>query len=352
MNDADMNAPESKDPIDLTQIADKDEAAQGAHDTPPPRPLRVSAAQLGPIGRHEPRESVLDRMTRLLEQAHAEGSELVAFPELALTTFFPRWYVEGEPDLDLDSFYERSMPNKVTQRLFDRAAQLRVGMSIGYAELTPTGKRFNTQMLVERDGSLVGWYRKVHLPGHREHEPWREFQHLERRYFEPGDSFDTWSCFGGVVGMATCNDRRWPETYRVLALKGAELILIGYNTPKHYAPDPSQNPLQGFHHRLVMQAGAYQNGCYVVAVGKGGTEEGVPSLAESCIIAPSGQIILDCRTEGDEVITTQIDLSLTSKYKETLFDFERYRRPDVYGPITEQKGAVPPPPPLQEPFLG
>ena len=204
----------------------------------------------------------------------------------------------------------------------------------------PDGRRFNTQILVEHDGSIVGTYHKVHLPGHREHEPWREFQHLERRYFEPGDSFDTWPCFGGVVGLATCNDRRWPETYRVLALNGAELILIGYNTPKHYAPDPTQNPLQGFHNQLVMQAGAYQNGCYVVGT-KGGDEEGVPSLAER-IIAPSGEIIVDCHTEADEVVTAEIDLNLTTKYPETLFD-ERYRRPETYGPITAQKGATPHP---------
>ena len=261
---------------------------------------------------------------------------------MALTTFFPRWYVEGDPELDLDSFYETEMPGPETKRLFARAAELEVGFCLGYAELTSDGRRFNTQILVELDGSIVGTYHKVHLPGHREHEPWREFQHLERRYFEPGDSFDTWNAFGGVVGMATCNDRRWPETYRVLALNGAELILIGYNTPKHYAPDPSQDPLQGFHNRLVMQAGAYQNGCYVIGTAKGGDEEGVPSLAESCIIAPSGEVIVGCHTEADEVVTAEIDLSLTTKYRETLFDFERYRRPDAYGPITAQKGATPP----------
>ena len=321
---------------------DPDAAAGGAHEPPPPRRLVVSAGQLGPIHRNESRASVVDRLIRLLEQAHSEGAELIAFPELALTTFFPRWYVEGDPELDLDSFYETEMPGPETKRLFARAAELEVGFCLGYAELTSDGRRFNTQILVERDGSIVGTYHKVHLPGHREHEPWREFQHLERRYFEPGDSFDTWNAFGGVVGMATCNDRRWPETYRVLALNGAELILIGYNTPKHYAPDPSQDPLQGFHNRLVMQAGAYQNGCYVIGTAKSGDEEGVPSLAESCIIAPSGEIIVGCHTEADEVVTAEIDLSLTTKYRETLFDFERYRRPDAYGPITAQKGATPP----------
>jgi len=326
------------------QARDYDAAASHAHEAPPSRLLRVAAGQLGPIARHEPRADVVDRLIALLDSAAGQGAELVMFPELGLTTFFPRWYVEGEADLDLDWFYETEMPGPETKRLFARAEELGVGFSLGYAELTPDGHRYNTQILVERDGSVVGRYHKVHLPGHREHEPWREFQHLERRYFEPGEGFYTWRAFGGVVGMATCNDRRWPETYRCLALGGAELILIGYNTPLHYAPDPSQNRLQGFHNRLVMQAGAYQNGCYVIGVAKGGMEEGVDSLAESCIIAPTGEIIAECHSNGDEVAVAEIDLAICANYTQTLFQFERYRRPEAYTAITAQKGPIPPEP--------
>ena len=110
----------------------------------------------------------------------------------------------------------------------------------------------------------------MHIPGHEEHEPDRPFQHAERYYFEPGpDGFGVWRAFGGVVGMMICNDRRWPETYRVMGLQGVELMLCGYNTPIHYVPDPSQDILQGFHNALVMQAGAYQNGTWVVGRGQG-----------------------------------------------------------------------------------
>lgn len=321
---------------------DADAAAAGPLQETSGRTLRIAAAQLGPIGRHEAKATVVDRLVALLEKAASAGVELVVFPELALTTFFPRWFVEGEDDLDLDSFYETEMPGPETARLFETAAAHGVGFCLGYAELTPDGHRYNTQILVERNGSIVGKYRKVHLPGHREHEPWREFQHLERRYFEPGDSFPTWNAFGGVVGMAICNDRRWPETYRCLALGGAELILIGYNTPMHYAPDPSQDAHQSFHNHLVMQSGAYQNGCFVVGVAKGGNEEGVESLGDSCVIAPTGRIVALAAHTGDELAMADIDLDLCRNYKETLFQFERYRRPEVYGPITEQKGPVPP----------
>jgi predicted amidohydrolase len=307
------------------------------------RVLRVGAAQLGPIGRAATRDEVVDRLLALLRGAADEGCELVVFPELALTTFFPRWYLDDDRD-ELDAFYETEMPGPHTKPLFDEAARLGVGFCLGYAELTPDGHRYNTYVLVERDGSIVAHYRKVHIPGHEEHEPWRPFQHLERRYFEESpDGFGVWRAFNGVMGMALCNDRRWPETYRVMGLQGVELVMIGYNTPIHYAPDPGQNALQGFHNHLVMQAGAYQNGTWVVGVAKGGTEEGVESLAQSAIIAPSGQIVAQAVTTGDEVIVANCDLDWCAKYKETLFDFARYRRPEAYGLIVERKGAVAPP---------
>jgi predicted amidohydrolase len=306
------------------------------------RVLRVGAAQLGPIGRADTRDEVVERLLALLHRAADDGCELVVYPELALTTFFPRWYLDDDPD-ELDSFYETELPGRHTKPLFDEAARLRVGFCLGYAELTPDAHRYNTYVLVERDGSIVAHYRKVHIPGHEEHEPWRPFQHLERRYFEESpDGFGVWRAFNGVMGMALCNDRRWPETYRVMGLQGVELVMIGYNTPIHYAPDPGQNALQGFHNHLVMQAGAYQNGTWVVGVAKGGTEEGVESLAQSAIIAPSGQIVAQAVTTGDELIVANCDLDWCAKYKETLFDFARYRRPEMYNLIVERKGAVAP----------
>jgi hypothetical protein len=280
-------------------------------------------------------------MLALLHQAKERHCELVVYPELALTTFFPRWYMEDQSEVD--AFFERQMPNEAAAPLFAEAKRLGVGFSLGYAELTPDGHHYNTQILVERDGSVVGKYRKVHLPGHEELESWRKFQHLERRYFEPGpEGFQVWRAFGGIVGMAICNDRRWPETYRVLGLQGVEIVLIGYNTPIHYAPDPSQDVLAPFHNHLVMQAGAYQNGTWVVGVAKGGMEEGVDSLAQSAIVAPSGQIVAQCQTSDDEVAVAHCDLDLCKNYKETLFDFERYRMPEHYKLITERRGAKEP----------
>lgn len=304
--------------------------------------ITVAAAQLGPIARNEPRRDVVARLRSLLRQAASAGAQVVVFPELALTTFFPRWWTDDIGGHD--HYYETSMPNDETQPLFDEAKELGVGFALGYAELTPDGHRYNTMILVERDGSIVGHFRKVHIPGHEDHEPWRLFQHLERRYFEESpDGFPVWRAFGGIFGIATCNDRRWPETYREMGLQGVEMILIGYNTPIHYAPDPGQDSLQSFHNHLVMQAGAYQNGTWVVGVAKGGTEEGCELLAQSAIIAPSGQIVAQSVTTGDEVIIAKCDLEWCNHYKSTLFDFGRYRRPEAYQRIASQKGVSLPP---------
>ena len=303
------------------------------------RNLTVAAAQLGPIQRSDDRASVVLRLISLLRQAHDKKAQLVVFPELALTTFFPRWFVNDISQAD--HWYETEMPSAITRPLFDEAKRLDVGFCLGYAELTQSGERFNTQILVERDGTIVAKYRKVHIPGHEHHEPDRPFQHAERYYFTPStEGFGVWKAFNGRIGMMICNDRRWPESYRVMGLQGVELILCGYNTPLHYVPDPSQDVLQSFHNALVMQSGAYQNGTFVVGVAKGGVEEGVDSLADSSIIAPSGEILAKTTTNGDEVVTAVCDLDWCNNYKNTLFDFDRYRRPEVYGRITNQRGSI------------
>jgi N-carbamoyl-D-amino-acid hydrolase len=316
-------------------------------DNPPmSRRLVVGAAQMGPVGREESRQEVVERLLVLLNEAHRRGCELVVYPELALTTFFPRWYTD-DPE-EILSWFEAEMPGPATKPLFDEARHLGIGFSLGYGELftdeAGVTHRYNSQLLVDREGMVVGNYRKVHIPGHENEEPWRPFQHVERHYFEPGpDGFPVWRAFGGVVGMAICNDRRWPEIYRVMGLQGVELVLIGYNTPLAYPPDPQQNALAGFHNHLVMQAGAYQNGTWVVGVAKGGIEEGVDSLAQSVVIAPSGQIVAQCFTTGDELAVAEIDLDYCRFYKGTLFDFDRYRLPQHYRLISERKGAIPPP---------
>jgi predicted amidohydrolase len=301
--------------------------------------VNVAIGQLGPISRSESRTQVVARLSALMREASRMGCDLIVYPELALTTFFPRWFMPDEAEVD--AFFEREMPGPETQELFDLARELAIGFYLGYAELAVeegVTRRFNTSILVDKSGAIAGRYRKVHLPGHAEHEPWREFQHLEKRYFEPGREFPVFGVFGGVFGMAICNDRRWPETYREMGLQGVEMILIGYNTPVHNPPAPEHDDLSLFHNQLVMQAGAYQNGTWVVGVAKGGVEEGVDQIGGSCIVAPSGEIVAACTTKGDELALARCDLDLCNSFKETTFNFDVHRQPGAYRRIVERKG--------------
>jgi predicted amidohydrolase len=299
----------------------------------------AAAAQLGPIAKDEPRSSAVARMVALLYEAKARGAEVVVFPELALTTFFPRWYIDD--DAKLEAWYETQMPNPDVLPLFDAAAKLNVGFYLGYAELVlQKGKkqRFNTSVIVNGAGQVVGKYRKIHLPGHFENEPWRPFQHLEKRYFDPGDlGFPVFDVFGGKIGMCLCNDRRWPETFRVMGLRGAELVMLGYNTPRHYPLAPEHDHLQDFHNHLCMQAGAYANGCWVIATAKAGREEDCDLIGGSCMIAPTGEIVAKAQGMGDEVVTATINLDRCKELRENVFNFPLHRRPDDYVEICAKK---------------
>ncbi|MBM3527575.1 MAG: N-carbamoyl-D-amino-acid hydrolase [Alphaproteobacteria bacterium] len=306
------------------------------------RILRVAAAQSGPIQRAESRQAVVARLIEMLDRAAEKKCDLVVFTELALTTFFPRWYMTDQAEVD--AWFERDMPSLATRPLFERAQKHGIAFKLGYAELTPDGHRFNTAILVGRDGKLLGKYRKVHLPGHGEFDPARSFQHLEKRYFEPGDiGFPVWRAMGGVIGMCICNDRRWPETWRMLGLQGVELVALGFNTPSVNSQKADEGPAQrAFQHRLSMQAGAYQNATWAVAVAKCGVEDGHPLMGGTMIVDPNGEIVAEAQTEDDELVMWDCDLDATRFGKETVFDFARHRRIEHYGRITSQTAATPP----------
>ena len=303
------------------------------------REVVTASLQLGAIQKAESRGDVVARMIALLDEAKHAGASLAVFPELAFTTFFPRWYMEDQAEVD--TWFEQQVPGPETAPLFERAREYGIGMYVGYAEVTPQGQHFNTAILTSPDGEIIGKYRKVHLPGHDEYDTDRAFQHLEKRYFEPGDlGFPVWHSQGGIMGMCICNDRRWPEVYRVMGLQGVEMIMLGFNTPSvnsQRADEGLEDRL--FHHRLSVQSGAYQNSTWVVATAKAGVEDGHPLTAGSVIVDPNGKIVAETQTEDDEMIVHACDLDACNFGKRTIFDFARHRRIEHYGLITSQTGV-------------
>ncbi len=313
------------------------------------RRLVLAAAQLGPIQKAEGRDVAVGRMVRLMETAARRGAKVVVFPELALTTFFPRWY---EEDLSrADHWYEHALPSNETAPLWEAAKKYGIGFHLGYAEKTPDGHRYNTAVYVHPNGEVVLKYRKVHLPGHREFDPVRKVQHLEKRYFEPGDlGFPVVRApVGGAgpvnLGILICNDRRWPEAWRVLGLQQVEVVMCGYNTPSLNAENRGfeAHHLRVAHSHLAIQAGCYQNSCFAAGVAKAGVEDGHELFGHSIIVNPQGEIMAQATSWDDELIIADCDLGMCQLGRTTIFDFARHRRVEHYSRIVEQTGSVAPP---------
>jgi predicted amidohydrolase len=319
------------------------------------RTLTVAAAQLGPIQLAEPRAAVVDRMVRLIERAQHRGVQVMVFPELALTTFFPRHYHEDRAAMD--PFFETAMPSNETAPLFEAARRAGIAFHLGYAEIAheadQTGvfrkHHFNTAILVSPEGQIMLKYRKVHLPGHVEYDPVRKVQHLEKRYFEVGNlGFPVIRApLGGLevnAGMMICNDRRWPEAWREMGLQSVELVMLGYNTPSLNMDNKGfeAHHLRVFHSHLTIQAGAYQNATFAVATAKAGIEDGSELFGHSIIVNPQGELLAQATSWGDELITADCDLDQCILGRTTIFNFEKHRRPEAYRRITGQVGAVAP----------
>jgi len=306
------------------------------------RHLKIAAAQLGPLHKSDDRRAATRRLVELLRHAHGMGAKFVVFPELAFTTFFPRWWMPDQEEVDR-LYFESSIPSPETQPLFDEAKKLGIGFYIGYAEKIEEGgrvRRFNTAILVGPDGNIVGKYRKIHLPGHADHKPDAVFQHLEKKYFEVGDlGFRVWRYMDSITGMLICNDRRWPEAFRVLALQGAEIVALGFNTPSENLHYPEPPGLRVHHHLIMAQSMAFQNATWLVETAKCGFEDGFRMFGHSVIVAPTGEIAAKTVTEDDEVIAYNCDIDLAADLKRTMFNFAAHRRPEHYRLIVERVGA-------------
>ena len=132
------------------------------------RKMIVAGGQLGPITRDESKKSAVARMVVLMKEAASRGAQLIVFPELALTTFFPRWWASNKAEFD--HMFERDMPNKDVLPLFETSKKLNIAFHLGYAELTPDGHHYNTAIIVNNLGQIIGKYRKTHLPGHSDNQ--------------------------------------------------------------------------------------------------------------------------------------------------------------------------------------
>lgn len=283
------------------------------------RSVTVAAAQMGPNQEATPTAEIAGRMLDLMDEAIARGAQVVAYPELALTPYFPQRVRD-----DVEHFFCPEIPPAVLSPVVGRAAAAGVIWYAGFAE-RDGAHRYNTAVLIDETGEVRGKYRKIHLPGAirpdgvtgRSYEP---------RYFEVGDSgYRTVETRLGRIGLALCQDRRYSETYRCLGLAGTEIALIGYST--YAAPDALDI------NELVLRAGAYENHMFVLGVAKAGVEDGFPMIGGSCIVSPFGKVLAKASTADDEVVVASIDLDEITEAKRRWNFFAR-RHPEHYAAIT------------------
>lgn len=299
------------------------------------RKLRVAAAQLAGISKDETREHVVERHIALLEEAARRNVDLVAYGETTLTPFFSRWIIDETHrwSSKVDAYFEPSMPNSSVQALFNRAKELCIGFALGYAE-REGDKHYNSYILVEKNGRIVGKYRKSHIPGRIDNILTGALKG-ERRYFLDGNTgFQVWPAFGGTVGLMICADRRHPESFRVLGLQGAELILVPYCTGPYGwkgTAGPSDRLIE-YHNQLCLQSGAYYSGLWVIGIAHGGGEDEVDYLTQSMIVSPDGEIVARSYTLDDELVATTIDLDVKKEKRRHL---ALSRRPDLFDILTE-----------------
>lgn len=284
--------------------------------------LIAAALQLGPAS--PTIADTTDRIEILIEAAAAQGVTLAALPELALTPYFAAAVQDVAPYSVVDD------NKRALERIATKAAACGMALSIPFAERDGNAL-FNSMAFVDTGGKRIGMFRKMHIPGQIEPKPDGGFTILEKRYFQPGDlgfpAFDT-----GVakVGGLICYDRRFPESYRSLASAGAEVILVGYNTPV----SPGQTPPATLAKvrrasEMAMRGGAYSTASYVVGAGKAGKEGGVTFIGGSLIIAPDGEIVARAKSMGDEVVAAEIDLGRVAALRKR-WAFDVNRRPDAY----------------------
>lgn len=287
------------------------------------RSLTVAAAQLGPSS--PSKLDTIDRMGALMEEAGRQGVELVVFPELARSPYFATKVQQS-----WEGFFEETLPSPVTQPLFAAAHRARLHWVLPYAE-RENGCYYNSAALLSPEGTILGKYRKTHIPGTVEPR-WEGLNILEKRYCSLGDlGFPVFALPQVRLGTLICYDRRFSEGYRALALGGAELICVPYNTPTFGQPrEVGQETSE-----ILLRAAAMENQLFIVAVGKAGVEEGAEYIGGSEIIAPTGRVVANAQTDHDELVRATLDLDEITRLKEK-WDFLPDRRPELYQALVEK----------------
>ncbi len=280
------------------------------------RSVRVAGVQTGPGA--EDSEQNVARALRLLNDAAKESRfDLVVFDELFNTRFFAVDRLER-----FDEYFE-TIPGPTVERLAEAARAYDTNIVAGIGERSASGNYYNSAVVLDRHGVIVGIYRKTHVPLIAAPEDRATY---ERNYFTPGSEFPTFELDCVRLGVLICYDRHFPEAWRTLATRGAEVIVLPTG-----ARSWNRSWRSGMWEALLRTM-AYVNGVFAVGVNRAGVEDHTTYTGDSMIVSPIGGQILQRAGEGvvDCVITGTLNLDDLVTWRETI-PFRRDLRPEIYA---------------------
>jgi beta-ureidopropionase len=260
-----------------------------------------------------PKEEALAKHVEMIEQAAAQGAQIVCLQEIFFGPYFcaqqePKWFSTAEPD-----------DGPTVTRMRELARKHELVLVVPFFEKEFDGVFYNTAVVIERDGTVLGKYRKTHIP---QVGPifW------EKYFFKPGNlGSPVWDTSVGRVGVFICYDRHFPEPARMLGLKGAELT---------FNPSATIESLSKYLWQLEQPAHAVANGFFVGAINRVGEElvDGARFYGSSYFCDPRGQIVAQASDREDEVLVADLDLGVIEEVR-TTWQFFRDRRPETYAEL-------------------
>ena len=263
----------------------------------------------------------IDKAESLIRKSAKNGANIVALQELFHTTYFCR-------EIDQKYFnWAEPIPGPITERFSRLAAELNIVLLLPMFEKKAPGVYFNAMVVFEKDGGILGTYRKMHIPD----DP----GFYEKYYFTPGDNgyrvFDT---SAGKIGTLICWDQWFPEAARLAALDGADVLV--YPTAIGTLPEESDVDKKEFMDAwlTIQRSHAIANGCFVAGINRVGIESGTKFWGNSFVAGPFGQILAQAG-ESEEILTVDLDLKSIEKHRQT-WPFFRDRRIDSYQDILKR----------------
>jgi N-carbamoylputrescine amidase len=264
----------------------------------------------------------LARTAQKIAEAAAGGAEIACTQELFTTAYFctkqdPKFFDLAE-----------TIPGPTTDALCKVAKQHRIAIVASLFENRGSEVYHNTAVVIDADGTLLGKYRKNHIP----QDPAFE----EKFYFTPGDlGYRSWKTKAGTIGVLICWDQWYPEAARLTALRGADVLF--YPTAIGWLPEEKAEMGAAQHGawETIQRAHAVANGCYVVAVNRVGREDGTEFWGQSFVADPYGRIIAKGSADKEEVVLAETDPKLQADFRR-IWPFFRDRRIDTYGDLTKR----------------